>query len=162
MNVQIGLISMLNSTKHPIPIAVGGEICSNCFTLSGTLDGGFDPSFYWEVLPGGNCPVTIDINELNAEVCIEDLSECYGTYAFVLHQFNGECEGTDTATVIFKQLPTPVAICYSNYPNECGPEYGDYETDFNYYGCLQPNEVLEVCADGWSYFSLTCELRAWL
>ncbi|NTV82700.1 MAG: T9SS type A sorting domain-containing protein, partial [Bacteroidales bacterium] len=141
--------------ETPEPIAVGGEICGNCFTLDGTLDGGFVGStFYWEVLPGGNCPVVIDINELDAEVCIEDIAECYGTYTFVLHQFNGECEGTDTTTVLFKQLPPPVAICYYNNPNECGPEDGGNQIDFNYSGCLQPNEVLEVCADGWSYFNL--------
>jgi hypothetical protein len=152
--------------KTPVPTAVGGEICGNCFTLDGTLDVSTPgTTFYWEVLPGGNCPVTIDINAVDPEVCIEDVAECYGTYGFVLHQSNGECYGTDTAYITFKQLPGELPICFYNNPNECGEmsNGGNGTPDFIYNGCLQPNQTLDVCSGGCSYFQVNpwCGCTSW-
>jgi len=141
--------------ETPEPLAMGGDTCGNCFTLNGTLDAGFGSTFYWEFV-SGPCVVTFDPFEIDPEICIEDNAECYGTYTFKLHQWNGECEGTATATILFKQLPPPVAICYENNPNECGPPDGER---FDYGGCLQPGDVFEACADGHTSFSLNpwCE-----
>jgi hypothetical protein len=137
--------------ETPEPLAMGGDTCGTCFTLDGTLDGGFIGStFYWEVIPGGNCPVTMDIFEIDPVVCIPDMPECYGEYTFVLHQFNGECEGTATATILFKQLPPPVAVCYKNFANECGPDPGPPPIDPQ--GCLTEDDVLYACAEGNSVF----------
>ena len=135
------------------------EICGNCYTLMGELydyEGGcnqhLNDSFYWELLPGGLCPVVFDPFVLQPQVCISDQTDCYGTYGFVLHEINGDCYGTDTVYICFSEEPDDVAVCFWNEPNECGP--WDNGVDFNYNGCLQPNEVLEVCADGYTELSL--------
>jgi hypothetical protein len=139
--------------KTPEPEAIGGDTCGNCFQLTGILDGGFNPSYYWEFV-SGSCDVTFDPDALNPLVCIPDYHECYGDYVFVLHQFNGECEGTATATVTFKEMPHPVGICFNNNANNCPSSNQNNQPDFDYNGCLQPGDVLYTCADGDSYFSL--------
>ena len=147
--------------ETPQPFAGDDDVvCGNCYTLMGELYEYLPPpnqhlsdSFFWEVLDGGNCPVYIsDVNSLTPQVCIDDITECYGTYGFVLHEYNGDyCYGTDTVYICFSDVPDDVAVCFYNNPNDCGPwgyGNGSMEPNFIFNGCLQPNEVLEVCADG--------------
>jgi hypothetical protein len=150
--------------ETPVPQATGGEICGTCFTLDGTLDGSFGTEFYWELLPGGNCPIAFDPFDIDPEVCIDDVTECYGLYTFVLHQFNGECEGTATATILFKEVPDAIPVCFYNSPNDCS-EFADGGLDFTYSGCLLPNtnDVLEVCAEGYTniFVGPNCDCLPW-
>lgn len=159
--------------ETPVPFAGDDStFCGNCYTLQGLPDAyhAYPPTpnqhgddyYYWEVLPydaatGFNfCTAIIaDFEADTTTVCIPDVGECYGTYGFVLHQSNdSSCFGTDTVYITFGQKPGPVALCFWNEPNDCGPWDG---LDFNYDGCLQPNEVLEVCAEGWSHFYFGCD-----
>lgn len=138
--------------------------CGNCYTLLGVPDTYLPPPnqhgddyYYWEALPfddatGFNlCTATFaDFEADTTTVCIPDSVDCYGTYGFVLHQSNGDCLGTDTVYITFTEEPEPISICFTNEPNDCGPL--NQGRAFEYDGCLEPNELLEVCADGWSYF----------
>jgi hypothetical protein len=147
--------------ETPVPFAGDDStFCGDCYTLLGVPDTYLPPPnqhgndyYYWESLPGPCGILTFDDFESDTtEVCIPDpaVSDCYGTYGFVLHQSNDSCFGTDTVYITFGQKPEPIALCFENDPNYCGPFNNGIQ--FNYGGCLQPNEVLEVCAEGWSYF----------
>ncbi|MCK9401041.1 MAG: T9SS type A sorting domain-containing protein [Bacteroidales bacterium] len=135
-------------------------ICGNCYTLVGIVDN-YEPApnqhgadhYYWTALAGNPCDVDwADSLLATTQVCIPDdpYYLCYGEYGFVLHQSNGLCLGTDTVYITFNKIPDPIPICFENAPNDCGPLNQDRA--FEYDGCLEPNEVLEVCADGWTYF----------
>lgn len=147
--------------ETPTPDAgPGGELCGNCFTLQGVPyaylpypNQHLSDYLWWESLSTNPCPVTFgNFEEAVTEVCIPDVGSCYGTYGFVLHQQNGECFGTDTVWVTFKDTPPDFAICFDNNPNDCGDFDGGAGPDFVHYGCLLPNDVLEVCAEGTSHF----------
>ncbi|MFA4836796.1 MAG: T9SS type A sorting domain-containing protein [Dehalococcoidia bacterium] len=139
-------------------------ICGNCYTLMGVPYTYLPPcnqhlsdAYYWESLSTNPCPVTFGDDEADTtSVCIEAIDACYSTYGFVLHESNGLCLGTDTVYITFTEEPEPIPICFENDPNYCGPFNNGRA--FEYDGCLEPNEVLEVCADGWStfYSDTTC------
>jgi len=141
--------------ETPEPFAGDDDaICGNCYTLQGIQYdylGGCNQHlsdyYYWESLSTNPCPVTFsDFESLTPLVCIQDDIACYGTYGFVLHEANGNCYGSDTVYICFSDVPGDVAVCFSNNPNDCGP--WENSPTFIYGGCLQPNEVLEVCAEG--------------
>jgi hypothetical protein len=138
-------------------------ICGNCYTLQGVPyeylpfpNQHLNDYYYWEILASNPCQATIsDFEAAQPEVCIPDdpFGLCYGTYGFVLHQMNGEyCEGTDTVYIDFQKVPDPVCLAYENETNCWDPYGGNAERGFDYGGCICPDEVIEVCADGCTYF----------
>ena len=146
--------------ETPTPFAGDDvSVCGNCYTLLGELyeylpepNQHLADAYWWEVLPNGNCQIFLsDPYALQPQVCIEEFFECYGTYGFVLHESNGDCFGSDTVYVCFSEVPGDLAIGFYNDPNDCGPFENYYNRpDFTYNGCLYPDEVLEVCAEGWT------------
>lgn len=156
--------------KTPDPFAGDDDqICAPCYTLVGVPDldlGCYDlgVSYLWVSngrVGGGprefECGVYFaDPESPVTEVCITDdpYGTCYGTYEFVFFQFNGDqCVGNDTVLITFDKMPEPVNLCFDNYSN-CDYGYNN-GYDFTYYGCLAPGDVLEVCAEGCTYFQVT-------
>jgi hypothetical protein len=144
-------------------------ICGNCYTIEGEAyqyEGGCNQHqndfIYWESLPTNSCAVTFDPPTGSAvtEVCIPDDAACYGTYGFVLHQSNGDCVGTDTVYICFSQIPGDIPVCFWNNPNWCGEFNGP---DFIHAGCLFPDQVLEVCAEGTTEIQVNpwCNCPSW-
>ncbi len=164
--------------ETPAPFAGDDStFCGNCYTLLGVPDAYLPPCnqhgddyYYWEALPDNPCPVTFaDFEEAVTTVCIPDETPCYGTYGFVLHQSNGQCLGSDTVYITFGLMPDPIPLCFWNDPNDCGPysgppNGGPIGRGFDYGGCINPNEVIEVCADGWTHFysDWNCYCEGWL
>ena len=149
--------------ETPEPFAGDDDaICGNCYTLQGVQyeylpapNQHLNDYYYWESLPTNPCAVTFsDFESLTPQVCIPDAFECYGTYGFVLHESNGDCFGSDTVYICFSYVPGDVAVCFNNNPNDCGPWNNQNGPEFTYYGCLLPDEVLEVCAEGCTYIEL--------
>ncbi len=158
--------------ETPEPFAGDDEsVCGNCYTLQGIQYdylGGCNEHlsdyYYWESLPTNPCPVTFsDFESLTPMVCIPDDIACYGTYGFVLHEANGNCYGSDTVYICFSDVPGDIPVCFWNDPNDCGEFQDYYGPDFIYNGCLEPNEVLEVCAEGHTNIEVSpwCYCPSW-
>jgi hypothetical protein len=158
--------------ETPEPFAGDDDvICGNCYTLQGVQytylpepNQHLNDYYYWESLPTNPCPVTFsNFESLTPMVCIPDATECYGTYGFVLHESNGDCYGSDTVYICFSDVPGDIPVCFWNDPNDCGEFEDYYGPDFIYNGCLQPNEVLEVCAEGYTGIEVTpwCGCPSW-
>jgi hypothetical protein len=139
-------------------------ICGNCYTLQGVQYEYLPPcnqhlndAYFWTALEGNPGPVSIsDPLSLTPQVCITDdpYGLYYGTYGFVLHESNGNCFGTDTVYITYNKIPDPIPICFNNNPNYCGDNGGNRPIDFTYSGCLQPNGVIDVCAEGCTTFNV--------